>query len=311
MIQMENKRYKLGSRDSPLAMWQARKVQDLLSAKGMATEIVAVKSEGDLDLVTPLYAMGVQGVFTKTLDAYLLSGHIDLAVHSMKDVPVQPAQGIIQAAVPERASSSDVIVWKSGAKTMEELEAGPYTIGTGSVRRRSFWLHRFPHHQVENLRGNIQTRLRKLEQSDWAGAVFARAGLERMEMTGLQTTALDWMLPAPAQGALMVVCREEDAVLQARIGQIDHIPTSLCVLQERSFLSALHGGCSTPIGAHAEIREERMYFKGSIVNVTGREMMQVEEDVLIDQAGDIGQRCAQKLLDQGAGRIVAQIRHLQ
>lgn len=304
-----NKIYKLGTRDSPLAMWQAETIQRKLQEVGINTQLVPVKSEGDLDLVTPLYAMGVQGVFSKTLDAWLLSGHIDLAVHSMKDVPVQLAAGIVQAAIPLRATSHDVIVWRDAPISEEEMAEQVHRIGTGSVRRASFWLNRYPHHRHESLRGNIQTRLRKLRESQWAGAIFAQAGLVRMGLDeGLQYQRLDWMLPAPAQGALMVVCRQEDEALQGQIQQINDTDAELCTRQERRFLELLHGGCSAPVGALATIQEEAMHFRGAVCSLDGAELFEVEKTFPLDQSQDIGQICAEQLLEEGADRIIENIR---
>src|ERR1700694_144870 len=220
---------RIGTRDSQLAVWQATWVQRLLREAGIISELVYIKSEGDLDTVTPLYALGVQGVFTKTLDAALLSGRIDLAVHSMKDVPTTLAQGIRQAAVLPRASAQDILVYKHPAdlerigysdgkwtgRTSIGEDAGhaarlPFTIATGSVRRTAQWLHRYPLHRIESLRGNVNTRLRKVQEHDWNGAIFAAAGLERICLRPENSVDLDWMLPAPAQGAVMVVARAED-----------------------------------------------------------------------------------------------------
>src|SRR5215203_2476056 len=202
---------RIGTRDSQLAVWQATLVQSLLKEAGVASELVYMKSEGDIDTVTPLYSLGVTGVFTKTLDAALLNNRIDIAVHSMKDVPTQLAQGIRQAAVLKRASYKDIFVYKQSADFLADFSSEA-TIATGSVRRIAQWLNRYPHHKVENLRGNVNTRLRKVQDNDWNGAIFAAAGLERIHLRPRKSVDLDWMLPAPAQGAIMVVCREEDDI---------------------------------------------------------------------------------------------------
>src|SRR5919112_5196615 len=200
---------RIGTRESQLAVWQATLVQNLLKDAGISSELIYIKSEGDIDTVTPLYQLGVQGVFTKTLDAALLSKRIDLAVHSMKDVPTLLAQGIQQAAVLKRASYKDIFVYKHEANFLKD----PYstaTIATSSIRRKAQWLHRYPNHRFENLRGNVNTRLRKVAEQHWAGAIFAAAGLERIALRPQNAVNLEWMLPAPAQGAIMVVCRTDD-----------------------------------------------------------------------------------------------------
>src|SRR6478735_8357513 len=217
---------RIGTRDSQLAVWQARLVQDQLQKQGIPSELVYIKSEGDIDLVTPLYELGVQGIFTQTLDAALLSKRIDIAVHSMKDVPTQLAKGIAQVAVLPRASYKDLLVYEGDKTELLEtlgfvnsewsmvntlpIHHSPFTIATSSIRRKAQWLNRYPNHTIENLRGNVNTRLRKVEESNWNGAIFAAAGLERIHLRPENSIELDWMLPAPAKGAIMVVCRTND-----------------------------------------------------------------------------------------------------
>lgn len=298
---------KLGTRDSPLAMWQAEKVQHLLREKDIKSEIIAVKSEGDLDLVTPLYAMGVQGVFTKTLDAHLLSGYIDIAVHSMKDVPVQMAEGLKCSAVLKRATPHDVLVWKSESISANDLALNPYIIGTGSIRRKSQWLSKFPNHSIENLRGNVQTRLTKLSQSNWIGAVFAAAGLERLDMNTLNVMPLDWMIPAPAQGAIMIACRENDSTTYDWTHQLNDILTEQCVHAERQLLSDLHGGCSAPIGAYMYKENDQWRFKACVTSLDGTVHYALDE--IVDQYDEyIGSTMAQKLKEMGAEKLIEDIR---
>jgi len=300
---------RIGTRESKLALWQANTVRRLLEQNGHACELVPVKSEGDLDLVTPLYAMGVQGVFTKTLDAYLLSNKIDIAVHSMKDVPTQLAQGIIQAAVLKRGNTKDVLVLKDSAEESDMTAA--HIIGTGSVRRKAQWLNRYPHHNIENLRGNVQTRMQKLKDSNWHGAIFAAAGLERMDMLTKEAIYLDWMLPAPAQGAVMVVCRSGDQELATHCRAMNDDITALCTQIERDFLSRLLGGCSTPIGASATPENGKIVFKGNILSPDGKNKMEIELTDADTDANNLGIEAADILLKKGATDIVAQIRNEQ
>lgn len=295
---------RIGTRDSKLALWQANTVKELLEQNGFATELVAVKSEGDLDLVTPLYAMGVEGIFTKTLDAYLLSDKIDIAVHSMKDVPIQLAHGIEQAAVLPRASAKDILVFPKG-KTKQEVYK---KIGTGSVRRKALLLNRYPGCLIENLRGNVQTRLQKLEASDWDAAVFAEAGLSRVALLPEQYETLDWMLPAPAQGAIMIVCRAGDNdCLQATTTFNDPI-TAMAVKVERDFLKTLMGGCATPVSAFTEIREEQLFFKGSICSIDGKTLIEHQAVFPVAQAAEAGSIAGNAVLEKGGKAIVEQIR---
>ena len=192
-----------------MAVWQAEQVKEMLGHHGFHAELVLIKSEGDMDLKTPLYEMGVQGVFTRNLDSALLNDRIDIAVHSMKDVPTQLPNGILQSAVLKRASYKDLLVYNGDAHFLDDFQSSAM-IATSSIRRKAQWLHRYPNHSIDILRGNVQTRLRKLTESNWNGAIFAAAGLERIGLRPINSTELHWMLPAPAQGAIMVVCREKD-----------------------------------------------------------------------------------------------------
>lgn len=295
---------RIGTRDSKLALWQAQTVQTLLEQQGYRTSLVSVKSEGDLDLVTPLYAMGVQGVFTKTLDAYLLSQKIDIAVHSLKDVPTQWAQGLCPVAVLERADVHDLCIPHPNPN-----KAITNTIATGSVRRKAQWLHRYPNTKIENLRGNLQTRLQKLEDSTWDAAIFAAAGLDRLAIRPSNAEVLDWMLPAPAQGAVVVAARIEDHFIKEACQQLNHFETAICVEQERMFLKTLMGGCSTPISALASIHKERFFFRANILMPDGSQKMEIEKEVAIDQAATLGEHLALELLAQGAHNIVTAIRN--
>jgi hydroxymethylbilane synthase len=310
---------RIGTRDSQLAVWQATLVQDMLSEQGRKSELVYIKSEGDIDTVTPLYALGVQGVFTKALDAALLNNRIDIAVHSMKDVPTQLAVGIAQAAVLKRASTKDILVYKdsddlskigfqNGKWLLAVMNEHPFTIGTSSVRRIAQWLNRYPHHQIENLRGNVNTRLRKLSESNWNGAIFAAAGLERINLRPGNAVDLDWMLPAPAQGAIMIACREDDKESFDACHAFNDPVTALCTKIERDFLSTLMGGCSTPISALAELEFAQIIFKGNICLPDGSEIKQVEKTANISDSHELGKIAAAEILETGGQAIVDQIR---
>jgi hydroxymethylbilane synthase len=324
---------RIGTRDSQLAVWQATLVKDQLHKQGIASELVFIKSEGDIDLVTPLYELGVQGIFTQTLDAALLNNRIDIAVHSMKDVPTQMANGIVQAAVLPRASYKDILVYKGDEKelfealsvnvsgessmvsepliTQDSLLTSHHSplIATSSIRRKAQWLHRYPTHTIENLRGNVNTRLRKVEESSWNGAIFAAAGLERIHLRPEKSIELDWMLPAPAQGAIMIVCREEDSAGKEACAPLNDDATALCTKIERDFLRALLGGCATPISALAQWKEGNIVFSGNILSVDGKEKIDIELDAPSSQADGLGTTAAQQLLNKGADKIVSAIRN--
>lgn len=291
------RKLRIGTRDSRLAVWQSNLVRQMLGEIGIDAELVHIKSEGDIDLTTPLYEMGVTGIFTKTLDIALLNNEVDLAVHSMKDVPVVPAKGIRQAAVLERGSFKDIVVYKHDTGFMDNTR--PAVIASCSIRRIAQWLHRYPGHTMVNLRGNVDTRLRKLEENDWDAAIFAAAGLERIGMRPEKSADLDWMLPAPAQGAIMVVCRDNDHHAYEQANHLNHEDTALCTFIERSFLRALHAGCSSPVSALAEIKDGELSFKGNIASLDGRSIEQIEMNVPIEQSQDLGLLAAREILDSG------------
>lgn len=297
---------RIGTRESQLAVWQATTVQQLLRDNGYASELVYIKSEGDIDLKTPLYEIGVQGVFTRSLDIALLNNKIDIAVHSMKDVPVQLPAGIVQAAVLERASYKDLFVYKEDAAFLDDANSIA-TIATSSVRRKAQWLHRYPKHRIENLRGNVNTRLQKVKDNAWQGAIFAAAGLERIQLRPSNCQELDWMLPAPAQGAIMVVCRENDQRSLDASAHFNHAATALCVKIERDFLKALLGGCSTPISALAELHNDTVVFKGNIVSPDGLKKASTTASASLHAAADIGARAAAEILQNGGQAITDSI----
>lgn len=286
---------KIGTRDSQLALWQAHFVEDKLKQLGIETQIVSVKSEGDLVLDKPLYEMGITGVFTKTLDLAMVKGEIDIAVHSMKDVPTLLAKGIVQGAVLERASVFDILVYKNNLDFLQEENA---TIGTGSLRRKAQWLNRYPTHKVENLRGNVNTRLKKLEENPWQGAIFASAGLDRISKKPENFIELDWMTPAPAQGAMMVVVREELQQIKELLQKINHTPTEIETKIERDFLRFLQGGCTAPIGAIARYNQEKgkIYFKGDLVSLCGKEKVVFEQEFDISEKEIIAKKASDFIL---------------
>ena len=245
------KTIRIGTRDSELALWQAQTVQKQLQDLGYATEIIAVKSDGDIILDKPLYELGITGIFTKTLDIAMINGQVDIAVHSMKDVPTALPKGIVQAAVLERANVLDILVHKGNLDFLDK-EA---TIATGSLRRQAQWWNKYPNHTVVDLRGNVNTRMQKLKENDWNGAVFAAAGLERINLKPDSFINLDWMIPAPAQGAMVVLAMGNDGFTIDAVSQLNDIETEICTYIERQFLRTLEGGCTAPIGALAKYNE--------------------------------------------------------
>jgi hydroxymethylbilane synthase len=297
---------RIGTRDSELALWQAHTVQKKLNDLGYKTEIVAVKSQGDILLDKPLYELGITGIFTKTLDIAMINGQVDIAVHSMKDVPTALPQGIIQAAVLERANPFDLLVHKGNL----DFLTGTGTIATGSLRRNAEWLHKYPNHQVVNLRGNVNTRLQKLAENDWNGAVFATAGLERINLKPENYITLDWMIPAPAQGAMVVVAMADDNYTIDAVSQLNHIETEICTHIERQFLKTLEGGCTAPIGAYARYDEnnDTIEFKGVLLSIDGTERLMVDKKAPISEWKKLGFHLAQEILNAGGTQLMVKVK---
>ncbi|MEM7185091.1 MAG: hydroxymethylbilane synthase [Bacteroidota bacterium] len=294
---------RIGTRDSELALWQAHNVQNQLQSLGYETEIVSVKSTGDLVLDKPLYELGITGIFTKTLDVAMLQNKVDIAVHSMKDVPTFLPHGIVQTAVLPRANARDVLVYNQTPDFSQSC-----TIATGSLRRRAQWLHRYPDHEVVGLRGNVNTRLNKLSNSNWQGAIFAKAGLERIDLLPPNHQELDWMIPAPAQGAMVVVAREDDLFCVEASAQLNHKESEICTHVEREFLNILEGGCTAPIGAIATVDGDSIQFVGTLFSIDGKEKLEIEDQIDIAHFLSFGKNCALQLLDRGGRELMKQIK---
>ena len=301
-----SKTIRIGTRDSELALWQANTVKNSLEALGYQTTLVPVKSTGDLVLNKPLYEMGITGIFTKTLDVAMLNGDIDIAVHSMKDVPTALPKGIVQAAVLERANYLDILAFKDNEEFLASRDA---VIATGSLRRKAQWLNRYPTHTVVDLRGNVNSRMQKLNDNDWNGAIFAAAGLDRIGLEHEHTIGLTWMLPAPAQGAIMVVALENDDFVREACAELNHEPTEICTQLEREFLRLLEGGCSAPIGALAYInnKTDEVTFKGVLLSVDGTKKLEAEFTAPFGEHKNLGRDCANSILSRGGKNLVGDL----
>ena len=298
-----SKTIRIGTRDSELALWQANTVKNKLEALGYQTKLLPVKSTGDLNLDQPLYEMGITGIFTKTLDVAMVKDQIDIAVHSMKDVPTKLPNGIVQGAVLPRANVSDILIHKG-----LDFLAAEGTIATGSLRRKAQWLNRYPTHQVENLRGNVNTRLQKLEDNDWNGAIFAAAGLERINLKPENFIDLDWMIPAPAQGAMLIVAKENDDFCKEAVAQLNDKNTALCVEIEREFLRVLEGGCTAPIGALATITNETVEFTGALFSLDGKTKLEEKASFSLNNYKNQGEKAAKAILSNGGKELMANIK---
>ncbi len=303
---MSEKIIRIGTRDSELALWQAHTVQKQLNELGYKTEIIAVKSQGDIILDKPLYELGITGIFTKTLDIAMINGQVGIAVHSMKDVPTALPIGIVQAAVLERANILDILVHRGN---LDFLQSNG-TIATGSLRRQAMWWNKYPNHNVVDLRGNVNTRMQKLQENDWNGAVFAAAGLERINLKPDNYINLDWMIPAPAQGAMVVVAMAEDEFTLDALSQLNHIETEICTYIERQFLKTLEGGCTAPIGAIATYneKEDTINFKGILLSIDGKQKLEIEKNVDISEWKKLGFNAAQEILNNGGSELMVEIK---
>jgi hydroxymethylbilane synthase len=301
---MAQKVIRIGTRDSELALWQAHTVEKKLNELGYKTEIIAVKSTGDIILNKPLYELGITGIFTKTLDAAMINGQVDIAVHSMKDVPTALPIGIVQVAVLERANEKDILVYKNNL----DFLTGNGIIATGSLRRQAQWLHKYPTHKVVDLRGNVNLRMQKLNESDWNGAVFAAAGLERIGLKPEKFIPLDWMIPAPAQGAMVIVAMANDEFCKQAVAELNDLETDICTYIERQFLKTLEGGCTAPIGAFAKFTEDTIEFKGALFSLEGKQKLEIEKVVPIEQWKKLGFELAKEILNNGGAELMKNIK---
>lgn len=300
---------RIGTRDSKLAVWQAEHVASALRTSGVDSTLVYIKTEGDLVLDTPLPLMGGKGVFTKALDEALLRGDIDIAVHSHKDIPTQLPDQLAIIAVFEREDPRDVLVVRAGHPlTAQEIMASELAVvATSSMRRQGQWLHRHPQHTMVDIRGNVQTRLRKLDEGDWDGVIFAAAGLLRLGLHERIGEYLDWMLCAPAQGAVAVMARDDDGGTKQALAAFHHHETALCVAAERRCLRRLEGGCSAPVGVYVRRESDKFTIFANVLSTDGQICYDTHLSApASDEAavGALGERAADALLTSGAATLL-------
>ena len=295
---------RIGTRNSPLAMWQAKEVEQKLQNLGYETSLVPVLSSGDKNLNQPLYSLGITGVFTKDLDIALLNNEIDIAVHSLKDVPTLLPQNIEISAVLERDFPQDVFVRKSSSKNKNLAEL---KIATSSLRRRAFWLEQFPETEFFDIRGNVQTRLKKLEEGDFDATLFSLAGIKRMEMK-LDFEFLDFMISAPSQGVVAIASRIDDVETRKILQKINHKETQICVEIERNFLRTLEGGCTAPIGAIAKFDEGKIKFEGKLNALDGAKTLNLVEEFEYNHSENFGEKFAKIILEKGGKEMMEVIK---
>ena len=295
---------RIGTRNSPLAMWQAKEVEQKLQNLGYETSLVPVLSSGDKNLNQPLYSLGITGVFTKDLDIALLNNEIDIAVHSLKDVPTLLPKNIEISAVLERDFPQDVLVRKSSSKNKNLAEL---KIATSSLRRRAFWLEQFPETEFFDIRGNVQTRLKKLEEGDFDATLFSLAGIKRMEME-LDFEFLDFMISAPSQGVVAIASRIDDVETRKILQKINHEETQICVEIERNFLRTLEGGCTAPIGAIAKFEDNKIYFKGKLNTLDGAKTLNLVKEFEYNHSENFGEKFAKIILEKGGKEMMEVIK---
>ena len=298
------KKLKIGTRNSPLALWQAYEVESKLKTLGFETEIVPIISSGDKNLNQPLYALGITGVFTKDLDIALLNKEIDIAVHSLKDVPTQLPYNIQISAVLERDFPEDVLVRNDDS---EPLDIEVLKIATSSLRRRAFWLNEFPETEFTDIRGNVQTRLKKLDDGIADATIFSLAGIKRMNLD-ITYEQIPFLLQAPSQGVVAIASLSDNDKLNERLKTISHKETEICVTIEREFLKTLEGGCTAPIGAKAEMLDGQIRFIGRLCSLDGKNCIETDEIFDWNDSENFGEKIALKVLENGGKELMEEIR---
>ena len=300
---------RVGTRGSALALWQTEAVRTRLHALGYATERLEIRTTGDVVLDIPLASIGSRALFTKQLDDAMLEGRIDLAVHSLKDLPTQLPAGIRIAAISLREDPRDALVGR-GPLRWRDVPTGA-TIATSSLRRRAQLLSARPDLSVVDVRGNVDTRLAKLDRSDlWSATLLATAGLVRLGLAARIGERLDpaLMLPAPGQGALAVTTRSDDARAAAAAAVLHHEPTATAVTAERAFLRRLEGGCQVPVAALAELVDGQLRLRGRVTSLDGSVVVEGERSAAPDAAAALGLALAEELIGRGADRVLAEVR---
>ena len=295
---------KIGTRNSPLALWQAQEVESKLKTLGFETEIVPIISSGDKNLNQPLYALGITGVFTKDLDIALLNKEIDIAVHSLKDVPTQLPHNIQISAVLERDFPEDVLVRNDDS---EPLDIEVLKIATSSLRRRAFWLKEFPETEFTDIRGNVQTRLKKLDNGIANATIFSLAGIKRMNLD-ITYERIPFLLQAPSQGVVAIASLSDNEILNESLKSISHKETEICVTIEREFLKTLEGGCTAPIGTKAEMLDGQIRFIGRLCSLDGKNCIETDEIFDWNDSENFGEKIALKVLENGGKELMEEIR---
>ena len=303
---------KIGTRGSKLALWQAGWVKFILEKKFPPTliELIIIKTQGDKILDVPLAKVGGKGLFVKEIEQALLTRRIDIAVHSMKDMPADIPEGLCIGAIPERENPLDVFISRNGAG-FNEL-AGGSVIGTSSLRRSAQLRHARPDMVIQPIRGNLDTRLKKLESENFDALVLAAAGVKRLNLEHKITEYLDpeFMLPAIGQGALCIEIRKDDSTVGPLVAALDHAPTRAAVAGERAFLNRLEGGCQVPIAGHGRISKNQFTLTGLVAEVDGSRVIKGEKSGPPDLSETSGIELAEELLARGADKILEKLKSI-
>jgi hydroxymethylbilane synthase len=306
---MSDQQIRIATRKSPLAMWQAEHVAEALRSAhpGLGVEILGMSTQGDMILDTPLAKIGGKGLFVKELEARMLSGDADIAVHSMKDVPVELPDGLHLSVILEREDPRDAFVSNHYA-SLAALPEGA-RVGTSSLRRQCQLADRRPDLEIVALRGNVNTRLRKLDEGEYDAIILASAGLLRLgfseRIRGF--ISIDDSLPAIGQGAIGIECRTEDVQVNALLKPLHHAPTATRVRAERAMNRRLEGGCQVPIGGHATLQDDGLKLHGLVGTIDGSEIVRAEIEGAAVDAERLGTALAEELLRHGAGRILREL----
>lgn len=302
---------KIGTRASKLALWQAHYVADLLKQSGMDSEIVLIDTKGDQVMEVSISKIGAKGVFTHELEEQLLDGRIDIAVHSAKDMPSTLADGLALVAFTLREQAHDVLVARKEGISLSDPST-PLILGTSSTRRVATLKHFYPHVQTVDVRGNLQTRMRKMQEGHCDALVLAYAGVYRMGYAShiVANLALDEFTPAVGQGSIAIelATRLDQALQQAIVAACNHPETEVCLRAERAYLRVLEGGCSIPVFALAQLSEGVLQISGGIVSLDGKERIALQVSGSIEQAEQLGEQLAHQVLEAGGKKILDEIK---
>jgi len=304
--------FRIGTRGSKLALWQAEHVASLIKPSGYDTEIVPIETRGDKILNVSIAKIGSKGVFTEEIEEKLLDGSIDIAVHSAKDLASELNDALELVAFTEREPANDVLL--STNKNVS-LQNANIKIGTSSTRRVAFLKHFYPSIEPVNIRGNLQTRLTKLQNGDCEGLLLAYAGVHRMGYDDLIVEKIEtsYFVPPVGQGSIAIECHKKLNFVKKEILQrwVNHLPTEICIRAERAFLKSMHGGCSVPVFGYAHFEGPLVTLKGGVISLDGQQVIKSKRSSTVEDVKELGESVAQEVLSKGGAEILKDIRSLK